>query len=41
MTFKIEVIVNYYPKNLFPGEIFNEGIFKNSEKGSLKPRVKK
>ena len=28
MEFKIEVIVDYYPKNLFFGDVFNDGIFK-------------
>ena len=28
VRFKIKVIVDYYPKNLFLGGIFNDGIFK-------------
>ena len=28
MRFKIVVIVDYYPKNLFRGNVFNDGIFK-------------
>ena len=28
MRFKIEVIVDYYPKNLFFGTVFRDGIFK-------------
>ena len=28
MIFKIEVIVDYYPKNLFLDDVFNDGIFK-------------
>ena len=28
MRFKIEVIVDYYPKNLFFGTVFSDGIFK-------------
>ena len=35
MRCKIEVIVDYYPKNLFLGNVFNDG------KGLLKPRVRK
>ena len=35
MRFKIEVIVDYFPNN------FNDGIKEKSEKGLLKPIVRK
>ena len=28
MRFKIDVIIDYFPKNLFLGNAFNDGIFK-------------
>ena len=40
MRFKI--FVDYYPKNIFLGNVFNNGISKEkSGEGLLKPRVRK